>query len=293
MPQKFLTKKSISISPYGWTRLTNSPFSAILSSDASFSKEELKRLDSMSCVGCHQQQAVAGFHVLGIDDSLTEKFLTPLAPFSSYFDGIQLWRSDQVKRLASGRRQTPFPIVNRSHDGTTGDACGEGQSCAAHFSCQKRRAFQSYGDNLGGLCEPNKDSDSVVGDPCDSSHLNTFEDAFRDEFIPGFHDSCGKGGVCAYAKAGFPGGYCSKPCTLTETATTCTPVPVLGNFSICVDRFGTFRTCAKNHSILSDMKLCTKVNDCRRDYTCVYRDEKSAICVPPYFLPDLTLGQHN
>ncbi len=79
VPDEFLALKATSVSPRGLTRLNNRPYSrlyteadwrgaktkglASLTSPAAV----LRRLDDLSCAGCHQGRSVAGFHLLGVD----------------------------------------------------------------------------------------------------------------------------------------------------------------------------------------------------------------------------------
>ncbi len=77
LPEKFLATEAISVAPRGLARLANRPFAQIFSPDEwqavpgsrtlQSPQAVLRRLDDLSCMGCHQSRAVAGFHLLGVD----------------------------------------------------------------------------------------------------------------------------------------------------------------------------------------------------------------------------------
>jgi hypothetical protein len=80
LPEKFMAVRAVSVTPFGMERRANRPFLQIFSPAefkdlnlASFKTIRspaalLRRLDALSCVGCHQSKAMAGFHFLGEDE---------------------------------------------------------------------------------------------------------------------------------------------------------------------------------------------------------------------------------
>src|SRR6185369_13188172 len=79
VPTKFLAKKAISVGPSGLARLANRPFGRLFPdagkafADLGLSNTKqlgspaalVRRLDTMTCQGCHQARGIAGFHLLG------------------------------------------------------------------------------------------------------------------------------------------------------------------------------------------------------------------------------------
>jgi hypothetical protein len=81
LPDRFSATRSVSVSPRGLARPGNRPFQALLGGaptagalaampyeNASLARSPaglLRRLDELTCPGCHQSRAIAGFHVLG------------------------------------------------------------------------------------------------------------------------------------------------------------------------------------------------------------------------------------
>lgn len=87
VPDEYLATKAISVSPRGLARGANRPFlqafpepettfAAVDFSRLSLVKSPgglVRRLDTMSCQGCHQSRGLAGFHILGQDDAETSR----------------------------------------------------------------------------------------------------------------------------------------------------------------------------------------------------------------------------
>lgn len=85
-------------------------------------QEALKKLNDLSCVGCHQARAHAGFHFLGID-----KFSTH--PFNSLsFEGSVTFEGCLEK--------------TRTHYGF--GRCNENRPCRNDFVCAKSYNGQGY-----------------------------------------------------------------------------------------------------------------------------------------------------
>jgi len=77
IPDRFLATEAVSVAPRGLERLANRPFEQVFqpgewqavpgSRTLRSPQALLRRLDDLSCMGCHQSRAVAGFHLLGVD----------------------------------------------------------------------------------------------------------------------------------------------------------------------------------------------------------------------------------
>lgn len=292
VPERFLASKVISVSPFGLSRLSNLPFSRIFLGEDGFDEKDLRKLDSITCTGCHQSQSVAGFHVLGGHAINIGLPLTLSHPFSSYFDGIQGWRKQDLLAYRKSQPSPEFPVPERIGGGQSGDSCDLAQSpqpwlCSSGFYCDAKFTTDSK-SKIGECVTANPE---LVGKACDASFIASSEDPLNDRYVKGRTELCGDDTVCAPSRAGFPGGFCTGFCK-GGWPNVCVRVPNLGPFSSCVTATKLYRDCAAIHSIEVDMPACETNRDCRRDYACVYVSDEKRFCAPPYFLPDLTLEHH-
>lgn len=62
------------------------------------------RLNEMSCTGCHQTRAIAGFHFPGADRKATPRVNAVLLPGSPHFYGDQVRRKEILEKLANGNK---------------------------------------------------------------------------------------------------------------------------------------------------------------------------------------------
>lgn len=118
LPEKFAATSAESVTPFGLERMANRPFKTLFGAEG-VEEPFLRRLDSLTCVGCHQNGAVAGFHVLGRTRAGDGPAL--IEPFSPYFAAVQDWRESTLAG-ASPLPDPPFPrqAVRPAKDG---DAC--------------------------------------------------------------------------------------------------------------------------------------------------------------------------
>lgn len=118
MPEKFAAFVAESVTPFGLDRLANRPFKALFGAE-DVDHRLLLRLDSLTCVGCHQNGAVAGFHVLGKTRGIDGPVL--MSPVSAYFAAVLPWRERSLEDAA------PLPDLSFPHqDGVPeldGDDC--------------------------------------------------------------------------------------------------------------------------------------------------------------------------
>jgi len=128
LPEKFLDDIALSYSTLGVNRLANKPFDAIFPDGVELSfpakndmrfigstQAAIERLNNLSCVGCHQAQSTAGFHLLGEDDTTVSGVTNRLAvPFSPHFHHERSRRQAYVAQVANG--QAP----NRYHPHSLG-----------------------------------------------------------------------------------------------------------------------------------------------------------------------------
>ena len=108
IPKEFLAEKATSIAPFGMKRLANRPFSQIFKNNE-VPERTLRRLDSLSCVGCHASRSIAGFHFLGEEKDRTRTFDALALPMSPYMEDNLLWRSVFLKSLFKRVETLKFP----------------------------------------------------------------------------------------------------------------------------------------------------------------------------------------
>ena len=123
LPERFLATKASSYSPYGFSRKANRLFDQILSENdlaagvhanlreddiVSSAHSALKRLNDLSCVGCHQARAEAGFHFLGIDRQDTFFFNAITFEGSGHFSRELKRRKIYLNTVLEGQVPNPF-----------------------------------------------------------------------------------------------------------------------------------------------------------------------------------------
>ncbi len=120
IPEKFLAKKAISISPGGIGRSANRLFFGMFKPDElkeiSYSELEIvksqagleRRLNDSTCVGCHQTRAIGGFHFTGRDPYGKYPGNSVFLPGSAHFMGDLPRRHEVVAQLATGSGQIDY-----------------------------------------------------------------------------------------------------------------------------------------------------------------------------------------
>src|SRR5207245_4020059 len=63
-----------------------------------------RRLNDMSCAGCHQTRGIGGFHFPGVDWMAAKPSNSTVVPASPHFFGDQIRRRDILDALASGKK---------------------------------------------------------------------------------------------------------------------------------------------------------------------------------------------
>jgi len=325
LPEKFLVKRAYSYSPYGTSRFSNRPYDEILTENDfknlryypnSFMTTPyaaLKRLNDMSCVGCHQGRATAGFHFLGVDRSSTHALNALQGEGSGHFQSEVVRRDHFLERVR--KHLWPRPDRDFSIAPPEGKKAGYGHFCGltkeggfSHWQCAEGLECRSSDEmaneaNLG-KCLPKI---SLAGDPCMTGRVskNTFE---KDQVVfdrTPINCNEGRGGyICqpvigpvGTKLGGFPSGMCQKrDChNLTEGREICGTLAAAG-FSVCIaDKTKTFTQCLESGSSLGGMGVCNSDRACRNDYVCA-RVKNSpngdGACTPSYFLFQVRLDGH-
>lgn len=305
LPERFLTQRTTSYAPRGLARLANRPFRQLFApSDfaaVSFQNRRhvrspvglLRRLDGLSCAGCHQSRSVAGFHLIGADKSDPDQHNGILVAASPHLLGELPRRENYVQALLSGKKpDAARPLSERadSGEGGYGSHCGLGDAGLLHWRC-----------HAGFVCTPLEESSEVgtclpltseVGDPCEIGALSENRDPHRDR-IPRTHaQSCPTDSVCQSNYAGFPAGMCSLPCESLPKGALCGGIPQLRGFNDCLARRRPFADCIRENVRPSGLRACDAKTPCRDDYICASTSQKSGVCMPPYFLFQMRVDGH-
>jgi hypothetical protein len=306
LPSEFLARRALSVTPRGLSRLSNRPFSALYSSrefegldlsELRFARSPaglLRRLDALSCPGCHGARSVAGFHLLGEDaeDGLPANALE--SGLSPHVAADLSRRRAVVTALSAGGTpdfSQPFP-ERGDYDGY-GAHCGLGSdptfvswTCAPGLSC---RAYDGPAGDEVGQCLPA--SPGAAGDACETGPLSAKADPRRDRVQRVDRSQCNERAVCNGNAVGFPGGMCAESCSALSPDAACGAIAVLEPFNACLGRGEPFARCLGAHVRPAGLRACGSDRPCRDDYVCA-QGAGSGVCIPPYFLFQLRVDGH-
>ena len=306
IPERFLAKRAVSVTPRGLGRKTNRPFgSAFSRADfAAFQLEKLervrspeallRRLDGLTCQGCHEARSIAGFHLLGDDPLATPAGNAVALGTSPHLVGDLKRRRAVVRStaagLASNELAQPFP--ERSDHSGYGAHCGLGSDASfAEWKCAAGLVCQPYDAPAGegvGQCLPPEPR--AAGDPCEAGPL----DQKRDRVASVEKKACAGSAVCNTNAVGFPGGMCTETCSALSPSAVCGSIAVLDPFNACVARGEPFLDCLANNVRPAGFRACDSENPCRDDYICTRAGAggRGGACIPPYFLFQLRVDGH-
>ncbi len=303
LPARFLATHATSVTPHGLDRLHNRPFRSIFAPSearpmpgAAFARSGegvLRRLDEMSCPGCHSSRSVAGFHFLGEETAPAESVNAILVGRSPHLiDEIARRRAELARRTGSGGPVRPVPFAERtSARGERGAHCGlGGDPTFASWTCAK-----------GLVCTPDVGTDGVgvclapatqYGDPCEVGTLDAQRDPHRDRVSGMKPRACG--GACDDNRVGFPDGDCVGSCAGLGPDATCAAIPQLVSFNGCLAsaRGTSFEDCIRHSATPAAVQACGAARPCRDDYICARTPAGSGACMPPYFLFQLRVDGH-
>ncbi|SDZ44697.1 hypothetical protein SAMN05518854_106154 [Variovorax sp. YR266] len=275
IPEKFLATEAVSVAPRGLERLANRPFEQLFapgewqavqgSRTLQSPQAVLRRLDDLSCAGCHQSRAVAGFHLLGVDRRGASRTFTTgnalAVPHSPHVQDELARRGTYVRAALSTPRPDPFRPLAEPDD--------------ANAVAEK--------PTVGARCEPTRITASA----------NPWLD--RAEKLPRI--SCeGMLSVCEKTSVGFPGGMCSGPCDPGDKNGTCGGIAILSDFNSCLAAKKPFGECLAKHTRPGNLRSCSAQQPCRDDYICAQAEgqpEGRGACIPPYFLFQMRVDGHS
>jgi hypothetical protein len=306
LPARFLVARAESVTPRGLARLANRPFRQIFA-PRDFAKLDfsrltqvrsaeglLRRLDQLTCPGCHEARSIAGFHLLGEDP--------PESPAGNAVRGgtsahvlADLGRRQAVlgALLAEQMPDVSQPFPERATFDGYGAHCGLGTDptfaswrCAPGLTCQPYDAPAADGV---GQCLP--ESPRAAGDPCEHGPVVANANSHRDRVGARSRVVCAGSAVCNTNAVGFPGGMCTEHCNDLSPSSTCAAIAVLEPFNACVARGEPFQACLTEHVRPAGLRACDAETPCRDDYVCA-RTPSGGNCIPPYFLFQLRVDGH-
>lgn len=275
IPEKFLATESTSVAPRGLERLANQPFAQVFaagewqpvegSRTLKTPQAVLRRLDDLSCAGCHQSRAVAGFHLLGVDRRGASRTFTTgnalAVPHSPHVQDELARRGTYVRAALSAPRPDPFrPLAEPD--------------------------------------EPNAAPDkATVGTRCEPTRITASANPWLDRAQKLPRVACeGAASVCETTSVGFPGGMCSGPCDAKDKNGTCGGIAILSDFNSCLAAKKPFGECLAKHTRPGNLRSCSAEQACRDDYICAQADgqpEGHGACIPPYFLFQMRVDGHS
>ena len=305
IPEKLLGDRSLSVTPRGLSRLANRPFTSALSENAlsgfDFASAKqmksaaavLRRLDQLSCPGCHQARSVAGFHFLGEDSSETpveNALATPVSP--QVLEDLPRRLRVAQQMLADAAPDFSAPFAERAVPGKA----GYGQHC----SLNRDPSFTEWQCEAGLVCSAIEagESDAIgqclpalpeVGDACEQGNVGPHRDRRRDRMRQAKVTDCANM-VCNRSAVGFPAGMCMARCG--AEGATCGPIAILDSFNACLARGESFLACIRGNVSPAGLRACDAQHACRDDYVCA-RSNSGGVCLPPYFVFQLRVDGHD
>jgi hypothetical protein len=308
VPDEFLARKATSVALHGTHRLANMPFTLIFSetelADLPYATGRtvrsphglLRRLNDLSCTGCHQGRTVAGFHFLGVDGAETDAVNAIAVGASPHFLGDQARRLAYVTALArneAGVAARPLSVRADRDEGSFGSHCGLGDpsfaswTCHSGFHCEAVTADDRV--SRTGVCLPDAPS---AGSSCQWARIVHDRNPHRDRLIGLRETSCGASSICEGTNVGFPAGMCSRVCSDLQSGETCGSIAILQGFNACLAARKPFANCLRDNVRPAALKACSESEPCREDFICTRTAEGQRACIPPYFLFQLRVDGH-
>ncbi len=327
IPAEFLATRAISVSPRGLARGANRPFlAAFAEPEQTFARINyaalqlikspgglLRKLDTMTCQGCHQSRGLAGFHILGEEDADTFRSNAIEVGSSPQINDELPWRRAALADIAAGQAiAAPRPYAEHTNDtvGKYGAHCDLGGdpsfaswTCAAGYTCK-----DLSGEEIG-MCVTA--AEPGAGDSCETSTVsfdsNSLKDAVsnfetqRCAVMPtGRRAYCNHSGTkpfTASAFGGFPNGSCSSPCATMgkyKDDAICGAQPPNG-FNDCLASGKPFASCLAN-ATPEFRRRCDAKTPCGDDYVCAgvaNAPRGVGACMPPYFIFQVRVDGHS
>ena len=305
------------MTPRGLTRRANRPFRQLFSPQL-FSDLDLKRykrissaealirrLDDLSCQGCHQSRSIAGFHLIGEDDGNAAPGNAAHVARSPHLVA-ELTRRQAlvaaVARAAPLQTAKPFPLMfdrpfaerSDNEPGGLGARCGTGDvgfatwTCAPGYQCVSLDG--AIDDRAVGTCTPA--GAMTTGGPCEIGPIRAHANAHRDRIKSQQMLPCADDGACNTNRVGFPLGMCATSCENPAQDVACGSIALLTPFNNCLAKGTPFPLCLSQHVAPAGLRACSESTPCRDDYICSRTSSGRGACIPPYFLFQLRVDGH-
>lgn len=308
IPDKFLARSVSSFALHGMNRLPNRPYDQIFKKEDFSSVNFLglkniygpssmrRRLNDMTCMGCHQGRTIAGFHFLGKDTEATSFANSIFSSQSPHLMEEQKRRSHYFQSILKGQvadssrpfseRSPDVPGEMNAHCGLPGSeykawTCKEGLSCTAVINPETSQEI--------GECLPIQ---PIAGNPCEPGLISQRFDANKDTLKAGMKINCSVNQHCETTRVGFPAGMCSGGCGQLKPGETCGSIAILHSFNACLAANNPFEMCLEQNVRPASLQACDDETACRADYVCTKTKYKEGACIPPYFLFQLRLDGH-
>ncbi|MEZ4749413.1 MAG: hypothetical protein R3B54_01940 [Bdellovibrionota bacterium] len=310
LPDELCAKHAVSIAPFGALRKINAPYSQLPLPKLDLKPHKkiatpnllLRRLNGMSCQGCHQTRSDAGFHFLGANLEKSFRFNRTALPTSAHFTSEQKWREQAARAIAKGKPFASRPFAGELDAPTSspGNVCTLSKNfsrsgCGHSLSCRHPWESDTPEVNVG-YCQIKKAP--IAGEPCLLG--NWTNKGGMDDGLEGvFSTDCFGRAQCLPQKIGFPGGLCAASCEDKPPNSVCHRVPALQKiYRLSGPRIrGLEKNAFRKPQLLSPLQRLYGIDmPCRPDYVCALREAgdetKGGACVPPYFLPQLNTRGH-
>jgi hypothetical protein len=302
VPERFLAARAVSVSPHGLARRANRPYSSVFAAsdfaDLGLSRYPtartpaalLRRLDALSCPGCHQSRSIAGFHLLGVEPE-SDQVDALAVPMSPHFHAELERRRAYVTAVAQGVapvEQRPAAERGPGDDGE-GARCGLGDPGFSTWTCGAGLRCEHASDPDVGVCIPA--AGVGIGDPCEVGSITASVNPHIDRMTLGRPLACPASGVCEANAVGFPDGMCSGGCDALPPGAVCGGIALLAEFNACLGRGTSFERCIADNTRPGALRACSFHSPCRDDYVCA-RSGAQGVCMPPYFLFQLRVDGH-
>lgn len=296
LPDRFLATRAMSVAPRGLGRATNRPFDAILT-NADLEGLDLsgyetirspaalvRRLDGLTCAGCHQSRTLAGFHHVGFDRASDPGWSSLLSGSSTHLTADLGRRAAYVDALAT----STSPDEARPHaelqgqGGAFGAPCGLGDAGFAAWTCAEGLRCLALEDPNVGMCA----DDELVGAPCETGVVRDGATAAKDGVAAISRRSCGASLGCSGNISGFPMGACASECAPGSPVGTCNDFVDIDGLQACLRVGLDANECGKRYVVERFDRACDADTHCRQDFVCARNtdDPSRGACVPPYFV---------
>jgi hypothetical protein len=252
----------------------------------------LRRLDALSCQGCHESRSIAGFHLLGEEEDPSKQVDALELFVSPHLQGELERRAAWLQAL---REHEPLderrPLAEHEPTrGGWGTHCGLGDPGFSEWTCADTLVCTELGDRELGTCLEAGPADA--GGVCELGKAKPHADHHRDRIVDLHELACADGGVCNENSVGFPEGMCAFHCESGRSEGECGVIPNLKNFNDCLARKQPFARCIVETSNPATLRACDADSPCRDDFICARSGSERGVCLPPYFLFQLRIDGH-